>query len=494
MRLQPRQAAKRAFWDAAVSGASSGTCRIGTDADGRSITMTPEQRDRGLYIVGKPGTGKTSLLQSLIVSDLHAGHGLAVINPEQGTFLERILPFVPEHRIQDVIYFDPLDVVHPISLNPLHRQPGADLELCIEYTLTVLQQLFDTSAATAPQTTYILEHIVRTLMQIPGSSLFDAERLLDKDDPGFRAWAVDQINDRRIREFWIERYPKLRSDAPYTLYSRLSRFLSSPFLACLSARSPALDFHALMASKSVLLFNLPDTLGERNRSLLGQFIVARFQQAITLRREDDPSQPPFYIYLDEFQTFSNSAVASYETMLSRGRKRRAPLILAHQYSDQLPEPLLRGILGTVSTAVVYAVGAFDDKRLGREVGAEPRSLQNQRKFHAHIRDDEGLHVVTTPRPLRDGDARIRDQIVAASRRFATAPAAPEPHSQESDRGPERTPVPDAPQRPPSGPGPGPRVASRSRRTRESTAGVGSNSVDPNEAIQARRASRKKNSH
>src|SRR5262245_36830084 len=187
--------------------------RLGTDASGHALRMNPEQRDRGLYIIGKPGTGKTTLIQNLIVHDLSAGHGFALLTPEEGTLTKRILPFIPKHRLSDVIYVNPLDTQRPVPLNPLHLHANEPLGRSASNTMTILQRTFGQGTETAaPRMTYILRFAVRTLMQIPGSNLYDAELLLDDD--GFRRWAVSQISDKRTREFWTSRYPRLGKEAP----------------------------------------------------------------------------------------------------------------------------------------------------------------------------------------------------------------------------------------------------------------------------------------
>src|SRR5689334_642248 len=166
-----------------------------------------------------------------------------------------------------------------------------------------------------------------------------------------------------------------------------------------------------MESQKILLFNLTDSLGEDNRAILGQLIVARFQQAALLRREEDLTQPPFYLYLDEFQTFANAGVASYEVLLSRARKRRVPLILTHQFGDQLDDSVLHAILGTVSTTAVFSVQYTDARRLGHELGVPPASLQNQARSHCHCRTDSGLHELTTAAPPSGARAEVADQVM-----------------------------------------------------------------------------------
>lgn len=407
----------RSFWENQLNalGSDSSTPNLGRTPEGRTIRLTASQRDRGLYVVGRPGTGKTTLLQNLIVHDLKQGHGFALLTPEQGTITERILPFVPAGRWKDVVYVNPLDIARPVPLNPLHLHKGEPLGRSASDTMSILQRTFGQGTeVSAPRMTFILRFALRTLMQIPGSNLSDIELLLD--DEAFRKWAVGQIVDRRATEFWQDRYPRMGKEAPQSLYSRLSQFLDAEYVApMVCARGQSLDFFAAMESGKILLFNLPDSIGEDNRAILGQLIVARFQQAALRRREEDLSQPPFFIYLDEFQTFAHSGIASYEVMLSRARKRRVPLILAHQYADQLDESVMHAILGTVSTSVVYSVQYSDARRLGKELGVPTEELQHQAQWHCRCRDDSGVHQMKVAPPPVGGDFKCVDDIIKQSR-------------------------------------------------------------------------------
>jgi hypothetical protein len=402
------------------------------------VILPPSFRERHLYIVGKSGSGKTTLIRNLILQDLAAGHGLAVIAPEQEMLTEEILPFIPADRLDDVVYVNPADTDRPVPFNPLHLDPGEDLDLKVAETLTVFQRIFDDDAGGgAPRMETILRQALYTLMQIPGSTLLDIEKLLDRQDPAFREWAISKIGDEDARRFWTSTYPAYPKDAHLSVVNRLSRFLRPKVvrsLLCSPGRS--FDIRGAMDSGKVLLFSLSDgILGESNAQVIGQLVVAKLQMA-AMSRANAPKHErrPFHLYIDEFQSFCGVAATSYEKILSRARKYGLSLILAHQQTGQIPENLMREILGNVSTLVAFSVGASDARRLGREMVGEldgetvpldPQALLSLRVGETWCRIGRNVFfMATAPAPER-GSAAVREEGIQRSRqRYGASSAAP----------------------------------------------------------------------
>ncbi|MBZ0267404.1 hypothetical protein K8I85_04565, partial [bacterium] len=171
------------------------------------IILPESYRERHAYIVGKSGFGKTTLIRHQVLQDVAAGHGLAVIAPEQELITEEILPHLPEERWDDVIYINPADTERPVAINPLEVAPGEDLERKADETFTVFKRLFTEEQNLGPRTETILRQGLYTLMQIPGATLLDFERLMDRADDRFRKHAVGQIDDESARTFWLKVYP-----------------------------------------------------------------------------------------------------------------------------------------------------------------------------------------------------------------------------------------------------------------------------------------------
>lgn len=334
------------------------------------VKLTQDYRDRHVYVIGKSGAGKTNMLRTLILQDLEAGHGLGVLAPEAEMLTEEILPFIPEHRLNDVVYFNPADTRSPVCFNPLHLEDGEELDIKVDENLTIFKRVL---GETGPRMEQILRQVLYALTGRPGATLLDIERLLDRADASFRGEVIRSCPDPEVAYFWREVYPSLPKDAHLPITNRLGRFVRSKAVRnVLCQPGPGLNFGRAMDDGRILLFNLSDgILGEQNSQILGQLVVSKFQLAVMSRAKQSKRQRrQFYLYIDEFQTFTGTAGASYEKMLSRARKYRLGLILAHQQTAQIPSDLLKEILGNVSTAVCFTVSREDALRFSREFVTE----------------------------------------------------------------------------------------------------------------------------
>jgi hypothetical protein len=350
---------------------------LGTHGSGLPVILPNEYRDKHLYVVGKSGYGKTNFLRFLILQDLSRGSGIGVLAPEMEMLSEEILPFIPEDRVQDVIYFNPKDLECPIVLNPLHLEPGEDIDLHVDETFTVLQRVVGDGG---PRMDEILRHSLYALTERQGSTLMDFEPLLDRQDDTLRKEIVRNTDDDQTKRFFEHTYPQLPRDAHIPIINRISRIIRGKYVRnclCPPTRTPLkpeevsmrlLNIRRAMDEGRILLFNLSDgILGAVASQLIGQLIVAKFQTA-TMSRADaaKADRKPFFLYLDEFQNFCGIAQQSYEKILSRARKYKLGLILAHQQIRQVPLELYREILGNVSTIVSFQVAQADAGRLGPE--------------------------------------------------------------------------------------------------------------------------------
>lgn len=353
---------------------------LGTHAlagDNIPVILPDTLRDKHMYVVGKSGYGKTNFLRYLIYQDLKEGNGLAVLAPEFEMLNDEILPFIPEDRIDDVVYFNPQDTVAPVVLNPLHLDEDEDIDLHVDETFTVFQRVIGEGG---PRMDEILRHALYALVEKPGTTLLDFVPLLDRYDDSFRDEVIGTTNDEQTRYFFKHTYPQLPKDSHIPILNRIGRITRAKFVRnCLcpptgsslsidEVSSRLLNIRKAMDDGKVLLFNLSDgILGNIASQLIGQLIVSKFQTA-TMSRADmtKTERRRFYLYLDEFQNFCGVASKSYEKILSRARKYRLGIILAHQQTGQLSPELMREILGNVSTLISFQVSQVDAAKLSKE--------------------------------------------------------------------------------------------------------------------------------
>lgn len=339
-----------------------------TDFRGRPQRFGIKRRDRRqhMYLVGKTGMGKSTLLETLIRSDLLAGHGLALIDPH-GDLAEAVLRGIPDGRRKDLIVLDPSTPGGRVPFNPLRVPDAARRHLVAAGLVSAFRKIWADSWG--PRVEYILYNSLRALVDYPGATLLDVPRLLADDF--FRAGVLDSVTDPRVLEFWRKEftaYPKgLRAEALAPIQNKVGQYLASPAVReILGHREGGLDLRRLMDEGKVLVAVLSKgKLGEATSALLGALLVSGIETA-ALGRADLPEdrRRDFYLYIDEFQTFATDSLAG---ILQEARKYHLNLIVAHQYLGQLTETVRGAIFGNVGTLVAFRVGAEDAEYLAREL-------------------------------------------------------------------------------------------------------------------------------
>jgi hypothetical protein len=323
-------------------------------------------RDRHCYIIGRSGSGKTNLIRNMLLQDFHSGSGVGVLAPEQELITEEILPYIPQDRIDDVIYVNPADTEYPVPFNPLHLDEGEDIDQKVDDIFTSFKRLV---GETGPRMDEILRQSLYALLERKGSTLLDLERLLSREEASLRAEIIRTSQDEQTIRFFRDTYPAYPKDAHLPITARINRLVRPKVLRTLLCQpSQSLNFRRAMDEGKILLFNLSDgILGEQTSQLLGQLIVSKIQLAV-MSRADTPAaaRRPFYLYLNEFQTFTGVNESSYEVILSRARKYQLGLVLANQQTHQLSSDLLHAILGNVATLITFNVSHDDAVRLSRE--------------------------------------------------------------------------------------------------------------------------------
>ncbi len=318
-----------------------------------------------MYIIGKTGTGKSTLMENMVISDVRDGNGLALIDPH-GDLAEDVLGFVPKRRIKDVIYFNPADLEYPIPFNPLESAHRDYHHLIASGLISVFRKIWPDFWG--PRLEHILRNSILTLLEHPNATLLDIPRLLT--DREFRKGVVGRISNQQVREFWLLEFEKysawLKSEATSPILNKVGQFLTSiPLRNVVGQRENTFRLRSAMDQGKVLIVNLAKgKIGEENCSLLGAMIVTRIWLA-AMSRADIPERErrPFYLYVDEIHNFLTQ---SFADILSEARKYGLNLTLAHQYMEQLDEKMKGAIFGNVGTIISFRLGIEDAKHLAGE--------------------------------------------------------------------------------------------------------------------------------
>jgi type IV secretory pathway TraG/TraD family ATPase VirD4 len=330
-----------------------------------------KERDRRhhVYVVGKTGMGKTTLLQNMIVQDIEQGRGVGVLDPH-GDLAQRVLDFVPRERINDVVYFNPQDLDWPFSLNPLEPVASDKRHLVAASMMSVFEKLFADSWG--PRMAHILRNSFLALLELPGSSLLGIPRLLC--DVHYRDKLLARVTDPKVRDFWVNEFSTYRSDfkaeAVAPVLNKVGAFLTSPLVRNIVGQAHSkVDFRRLIDEGKILIASLPKgALGEENQILLGSLLVTELQLAAMERVDtEEEARRDFHLYCDEFQNF---ATPSFIGILSEARKYRLDLTLAHQYFGQLDGRIKEAVFGNVGTLISFRVGAQDAEELEKEFSPE----------------------------------------------------------------------------------------------------------------------------
>ena len=339
--------------------------RVGTTDHKVPALLPLAERSRHLYVVGRTGSGKTSLIVNLIAEDLAAHRGLAVLAPETELFRDWLLPLVPAERADDVVYFAPGHLENPVTFNPLALETGDDRTRAAGELLTIFRSALG-DAELGTRMTPILGNIFSLLLTTHDATLWDVTRLLV--DTEFRETTVRKAEDPYLREFWLSTYPNYPRGAHLPILNRLDLFLRSRAMRqALCHPVSTLSIRRALRNRGILFFDL-SRLDPGSMLLLGQMLLSKFQLEL-MRREElrEEEREPFHLYADEFQTFAGGAEGTWRELLSRGRRFGLALTLAHQHPSQLPRTLQDEILGNVASIVAFGLGAKDAEVVRREL-------------------------------------------------------------------------------------------------------------------------------
>ena len=329
--------------------------------------MEPGERRQHVYVIGQTGTGKSTLLRNLILQDIEAGRGVAVIDPH-GDLAHEILDHIPSRRTDDVVYFDP-SASDPLGIN-LFRATADNWHLVASGIVSAFKKIWGNSWG--PRLEYVLYATLAALLQCENTSLLGVSRMLH--DEKYRAWVVKQVKDPMIRSFWLNEFARYDRSFQQEIISPIQNKVGQIFLApalrnVLGQVGTKINFRFMMDRKRIFIANLSKGLiGETHSSLLGSLLVTGFELA-ALSRADCPAENrvDFFMYVDEFH---HCATDSFASILSEARKYRLSLTLAHQYLGQLNEGICDAVFGNVGTFIAFRVGEADASVLERQFGGK----------------------------------------------------------------------------------------------------------------------------
>jgi len=389
---------------------------IATTAIGSGITFSREERERHLYIVGKSGSGKSTVLFNLAMHDIMAGKGIAVIDPH-GDTAEAIIDAIPKERTREVCYLNVADTEYPVGFNPLAGVPRKRQALAVAGIVSALKNIFGDSWG--PRLEHWLYNGVAALLESPRPSLIDLARMFTDND--FRFRVVPCIKDPVIARFWTGEYAsydqRFRAEAASSILNKIGQITASPVLRnILGQTEPKFDLAYAMNHHCILIANLAKgQIGEQASNLLGSLLLSHLQLVAMARSDQAPGErAPFFVHVDEFQSFSTDAFAS---LLSEARKFATHFSLANQYTEQLSDSVRAAVLGNAATLMVFRVSAADATLLAPEFHPLPaHELVDQSPYRAWLRrgDSDQRPVFVSPRLF--GSRHRRDTVIAQSRR------------------------------------------------------------------------------
>lgn len=352
--------------------------------DRRVFGIKQADRRAHTYLIGKTGTGKSTLLEAMIRQDIGAGRGFALLDPH-GDLAEKVRAAIPEERREDLIDFYVPDTM--LGFNPLSQVPSEKRPLVAAGLLEVFRKIWADSWG--PRLEHILRNCLLTLLDQPEASLADVLRLLD--NPTFRSYAVGRVRNGQVRDFWLREYAgypsRFQMEAIAPIQNKVGAFITDPRLQkILTQPRSSFDLRRVMDEGKILIVTLSKGLiGEDASALLGALLVAMIGFAGQSRAElASENRRDFHVYLDEFHTFTTESLA---TMLAELRKYHVCLILAHQYLTQLELPVRDAILGNVGTIITFRLGLPDAEILAKELAPEfsAHDLLQLPNYHLYLR-------------------------------------------------------------------------------------------------------------
>lgn len=389
-----------------------------------------KDRRQHMYVLGKSGTGKSVMLENMIIQNIHQGEGVCVVDPH-GELVEKILETIPPERVKDVIYFNPSDTDHNIGFNVLQLDDPRYKHLVASGLMGIFTKIW--ANAWSSRMEYILNNTILALLDSPDTTLLGIPRMLvDKD---YRQYIINNLKDPVVKAFWVHEYEawrdQFRNEAIAPIQNKVGQFLSSNIVRNVVGQTRStINIYDIMNQKKIFLVNVSKgRIGEDNSALLGGMLITKLQLSAMERvRIPENQREDFYLYVDEFQNFVTDSFAS---ILSEARKYRLNLIIAHQYIKQLETPTSKAVrdavFGNVGTMIVFRVGADDADALEKEFEPEftVEDFVNLPNYHIYTKlmvdgvTSRPFSAKTLPPAEIAINDETRDLVIETSRKLYT---------------------------------------------------------------------------
>lgn len=405
-----------------------------TDARGRRVPFGIKQKDRTkhMYVIGKTGMGKSTLLENMAIQDIRNGEGLGFIDPH-GETADKLLDYIPAERMKDVVYFAPFDMNNPIAFNVMEDVGYDKRHLVVSGLMATFKKIW--VDAWSARMEYILTNTLLALLEYPGATLLGVNRMYT--DKAYRKAVVDNVKDPVVKDFWVKEFAtytdRYTQEATPAIQNKIGQFTGNPLIRNIIGQpKSSFDIREMMDNRKILIMNLSKgQVGDTNTQLLGSMLTTRIFLAAMSRADlhgpDLARLPNFYFYVDEFQNFANETFAE---ILSEARKYHLNLVIAHQYIEQMEEEVRDAVFGNVGTTVCFRVGPFDAEVLETifmpEFTKEDLANLGLRQIYLTLMIDgvgSRPFSATTIPPIEAPPRSYRAEVIANSRAQFTSPRA-----------------------------------------------------------------------
>ena len=397
------------------------------------IGLTEGERETHMYIIGRTGSGKTTMMFAMAKHDIEQGRGMTFLDPH-GDAAEDLISIIPEGRLNDLVYINPIDLKYPIGINILELSEGLDedeaeleKEVVCEGVISLFRKVFSKEEnINAHRIEYILRNAIYTAFTVPNRTIFTVYDLLN--NPQFQKQVLGKLTDENLKNFWKYEFGRAGEYQIVKMVggvtAKIGRFLFSPTAKrILEQNKSTINFDKLMNEGKIIICNLSQgKLGEDTSRLLGTTVMTKIQQAALKRASMvERKRKPFYLYVDEFQNF---ATHSFTKMLSEGRKYKLRVTIAEQSTSQQDDKnIVNIILANVTTVVCFRSANYIDEELMLNQFAPyitKGDISNLPKYNFYIKvsgteSEEPYSGTTIYMPLKK-DVKLIEKLIESSRK------------------------------------------------------------------------------